>query len=222
MKLSAYDEVCNWEKSEAVYTLQKCGLREGMVAMDLGCGLAHYTIPAALTVGRQGRVIAVDHDKKACKTAYQRIQDAGITNVEMLRANHIELEHIPESSIDFLMIYDMIHGNARIEMYPVVKRLLKKGGILSFLAFDEIRYQKSLDGQLIKSNQGKNMRDTYDIALKKMHDEIISNGFALDSIVENGGVHFDHFHSPYHWKKYGEVRLETLERGNIYNFVKQI
>ncbi|WIV21496.1 class I SAM-dependent methyltransferase [Paenibacillus polygoni] len=127
--VSAYEEVCIWEKTEAVQTLQKCGLGKGMIAMDLGCGLAHYTIPAAITVGSEGKVIAVDHDKKINKTTYNRLMDAGITNVEIVCANHLELNHIPDSSVDFLMIYDMIHTNPRIEVYPVIKRLLKKGGI---------------------------------------------------------------------------------------------
>jgi len=216
--VSAYEEVCIWEKTEAVQSLQKCGLGNGMIAMDLGCGLAHYTIPAAIIVGREGKVIAVDHDKKITKTTYNRLMDAGITNVELVCANHLELNHIPDSSIDFLMIYDMIHTNPRIEVYPVIKRLLKKGGILSFLAFGEIRIRKNPEGQLIKSDKGKNITDTYDAALMKIHDEINFNGFELVNIIENGGVHFDHFHSPYHWKKYGEVRLKTLERGNIYNY----
>lgn len=216
--VSAYEEVCIWEKTEAVQSLQKCGLGNGMIAMDLGCGLAHYTIPAAIIVGREGKVIAVDHDKKITKTTYNRLMDAGITNVELVCANHLELNHIPDSSIDFLMIYDMIHTNPRIEVYPVIKRLLKKGGILSFLAFGEIRIRKNPEGQLIKSDKGKNITDTYDAALMRIHDEINFNGFELVNIIENGGVHFDHFHSPYHWKKYGEVRLKTLERGNIYNY----
>lgn len=218
MTVNAYEEVCFWEKTEAVQTLQKCGLKKGMIAMDLGCGSAHYTIPAAIAVG-EGKVIAVDQNKKSNKTTYHRLMDTGITNVELVCANHLELNDIPDSSIDFLMIYDMIHTNPRKEVFPVIKRLIKKGGILSFLAFGEIRIRKNPEGQLIKSNKGKNITDTYDDALKQIHDEIMVSGFDLVNIIENGGVHFDHFHSPYHWKKYGEVRLETLERGNIYNFI---
>lgn len=47
-----------------------------------------------------------------------------------------------------------------------------------------------------------------------------SCGFKLSNFYENGGVHFDNFHSPYHWRKYGEVRINSLERRNIYNFIK--
>lgn len=219
MMVSAYEEVCIWEKTEAVQSLEKCGLVKGMTAMDLGCGLAHYTIPAAIAVGSEGKVIAVDHDKKINKATYNRLKDADIANVEIVCANHLELNHFPDSSVDFLMIYDMIHMNPRIEVYPVIKRLLKKGGILSFLAFGEIRIRKNPEGQLIKSDKGKNITDTYEDALKQIHDEIMANGFEFVNIIENGGVHFDHFHSPYHWKKYGEVRLKTLERGNIYNYI---
>lgn len=220
MEVSAYEEVCIWEKTEAVQILQKCELEKGMIAMDLGCGSVHYTIPAAIAVSSKGKVIAVDYDKKVIKPAYDRLTDAAITNVELVCANHLELKPIPDGSIDFLMLYDMIHTNPRTEIYSVVKHLLKKGGILSFLAFGEIRIRKNPEGQLIKSDKGKNITDTYEDALKHIQDEIIGCGFELVNIVENDGVHFDHFHSPYHWKKYGDVRLKTLERGNIYNYKK--
>lgn len=217
--VNPYEEVCNWEKTEAVQTLRRCGLSDGMIAMDLGCGLAHYTIPAAVAVGMEGRVIAVDKDKKSLKAAHQRIQDAELSNVEVLCANHLELAHIPDSSIDFLMIYDMIHTNARVEVYPVIRRMLKPGGILSFLAFGEIRIRKNPQGVLVKSDKGKNITDSFDDALNQLRGEIESFGFELHSVVEDEGVHFDHFHSPYHWKRYGEVRLHSLERESIFNFV---
>ncbi|MBD3918414.1 methyltransferase domain-containing protein [Paenibacillus sp. PR3] len=217
--MNAYEEVCHWEKTEAVQTLRRCGLANGMTAMDLGCGLAHYTIPAAIAVGVEGRVIAVDKDKKPLKAAHQRIQDAELSNVEVLCANHLDLAHIPDSSIDFIMIYDMIHTNARVEMYPVIKRLLKPSGILSFLAFGEIRIRKNPQGVLVKSDNGKNITDSFDDALNQLRGEIESFEFEPHSIIENEGVHFDHFHSPYHWKRYGEVRLHSLERGNIHNYL---
>ena len=217
--MDAYEEVCNWEKTEAVQTLRRCGLGHAMIAMDLGCGLAHYTIPAALAVGVEGRVIAVDKDKKSFKTTRQRLQDAGISNVEVLCSDHHGLSHVPDSSIDFLMVFDMIHTNARVEVYPVIRRVLRNGGILSFLAFGEIRIRKSPQGILIKSDTGKNITVSFEEAFSTLRDEIESYGFELQSTVENEGVHFDHFHSSYHWKKYGEVRLHSLERGHIYNFV---
>ncbi|MDQ0059137.1 class I SAM-dependent methyltransferase [Paenibacillus harenae] len=207
--------------TSAVDTLRKCGLHNAMLAMDLGCGLGHYTIPAAISVGSEGRVVAVDYDKKILKGTSQRLLDAGLSNVDITCANHLELGHVPDSSIDFLMIYDMIHTNPRIEIFPVIKRLLKSGGTLSVLAFGEIRIQKKEYGQFIKSEIGKNITDPYREALTKLHNEIQFYGFSLSSVVESEGVHFDHFHSAYHWKKYGDVRLDSLERGDIYNFANE-
>lgn len=46
--------------------------------------------------------------------------------------------------------------------------------------------------------------------------EIIeSSGFKLKNIVKNQGIHFDDY-----WKKKSNVSFSTLERKDIYNFVK--
>lgn len=219
ININAHEEVYQWEVTEAVHTLKRCGIQSSMSVMDLGCGHGHYTIPAALAVGHEGRVIAVDHDKKVLRNTSQRFFEVGLSNIEILNANHLNME-IPDGSIDFLMIYDMIHMNSREEIYQLAKRVLKKEGILSLLAFGEIRIRKNIKGQIIKSDNNKNTVDSFTVALKILLGEIESFGFIPSSVIENEGVHFDHFHSPYHWKKHGQVRLDSLERGNIINFIK--
>lgn len=41
-------------------SLEKIGLRAGMVFLDIGCGYGFFTIPAAQIVGIEGKVFAVD------------------------------------------------------------------------------------------------------------------------------------------------------------------
>jgi ubiquinone/menaquinone biosynthesis C-methylase UbiE len=218
--LKAIEEVKLWEKTEATSLLKQCGLSSGMAVLDLGCGDLHYTIPASIVVGEEGIVFAVDHSKKIIESNTKYLSREGIKNVKLIHSNHQGLIQIGENCIDFLMLYDVIHVIPRFEIFPIINRLLNDTGIFSFLAFGEIRIQKDQNGHLIKNEKGKNVTFPYDQALEKLIEEIQSYGFRLSHVVENSGVHFDHFHSSYHWKKYGEVRLNTLERGAIYNFVK--
>ncbi|WP_151733907.1 class I SAM-dependent methyltransferase [Paenibacillus tengchongensis] len=204
LDLNAYDEVCQWERTEAVKLLGHCGLEAGMTVMDIGCGFVHYTIPAAIAAGPNGSVIAIEKLKKIIKHAGRRLDEAGLTNVELMNTNHLGLPDAVQNQIDFLMMYDVIHHSPRSELLETVVRCLKQDGILSFLAFKDLSgYKTSL----------------FEVFLKEVIEDIEASGFTLKSEIPLGGVHFDHFHSSYHWKRYGEVRLASLERGTVYNFV---
>ncbi len=63
---------------------------------------------------------------------------------------------------------------------------------------------------------------SHDEAIKPYIKLIQESGFTLYNVIENGGVHFDDFHKPEKWRKYGEVKVSSLEKRNIYNFVKKV
>lgn len=205
LDLNAYDEVCHWERTEAVVLLRQCGLVERMTVMDLGCGYVHYTIPAAIASGINGSVIAIEKQKKIVKHAQKRLEEAGLQNVKLMNMDHQGLSEDLKERVDFLMMYDVIHHSPRSEMLETAVRCLKPGGIFSFLAFKDLSGYKS---------------SLFEAALKEVIQDIEGFGFTLKSEVPSGGVHFDHFHSSYHWKRYGQVRLASLERGTVYNFIK--
>lgn len=191
----------------AVELLKQCGLSEGMTVLDLGCGYAHYTIPAALAVGNSGVVIAIEKVKKIFKHAERRLKEAGIQNVEVMNTDHHGLHETTQNQFDFLMMYDVIHHSPRHEMIETAIRYLKLGGIFSFLSFKDLSGYKP---------------SAFEATLSAVIHDIEASGFKLQSMIPNSDVHFDHFHSSYHWKRYGEVRLASLERGTIHNFVKVI
>ena len=55
-------------------------VREGMTAMDVGCGMGIFAIPAARLVGGQGRVIAVDLQQKMLDVLSKRARKAGVAD----------------------------------------------------------------------------------------------------------------------------------------------
>ncbi|UVI33155.1 class I SAM-dependent methyltransferase [Paenibacillus spongiae] len=203
--MNAYEEVCHWEKTEAAEIMKQCGVTAGMTVMDFGCGHGHYTIPAAIAVGSEGRVFGIEKVKKIAKKASQRLEAAGITNAEIHHCDHHGLHAIADESVDFVMMYDVIHHAPHHELIQAMKARLKTKGILSFLAFKDICGYKSSE---------------LEPTLARVTADIERAGFVRMNPIPNTGVHFDHFHSTYHWKRYGEVRLSSLERGTIYNFQK--
>jgi len=76
-----YDETKRraWQNPETI--LQEIGLRSGSVFMDMGCGDGFFSIPAARTVGSEGRVYAVDVDEGSVKRIMQRASREGLLNV---------------------------------------------------------------------------------------------------------------------------------------------
>ncbi|MBI2423450.1 MAG: class I SAM-dependent methyltransferase [Candidatus Hydrogenedentes bacterium] len=59
-------------------------LRPGMTLLDVGCGPGRMTVPGALRVGTEGRVLALDMQEAMIRKAQNRAQQAGLTNIEFI------------------------------------------------------------------------------------------------------------------------------------------
>lgn len=230
-KKSSWEELRDFETVEAVDTLKKCGIKIGMTVLDMGCGHGHYTFPASIATGIYGTIIAVDMDKKVLKYVKNKAVDYNLNNIVCLETNEKGLSEYREK-IDFVILYDVLHGlfnytkaewgtTTKLEFINTLASLLKPNGILSLALYSEIEHVKIP----IQTKDGKEKYEIRPIA----HDEAIkpyiqimqSSGLKLDNIIDNGGVHFDDFHNPTKWRKYGEVKVSSLERRNIYNFIKK-
>lgn len=67
--------------------IEHLDLEPGMFVLDMGCGPGRLTIPAALEVGEQGRVVAVDIQAGMLRRAEQKAVAAGLDNVEFIQAD---------------------------------------------------------------------------------------------------------------------------------------
>ncbi|MCL1795185.1 MAG: methyltransferase domain-containing protein [Oscillospiraceae bacterium] len=227
---SAWDELKKFETIEAVETLKKCGITEGMTVLDMGCGHGHYTFAASIAANPGGKVIAVDLDKKALNHTETKASEYGLKNIIFLKTSEKGLDEYKES-IDFIILYDVLHGlfnytksdwgkTTKIEFIESLVPLLKPNGILSLALYDEIEHKKAA----VKTKDGKESFKSvpvpHDEAIQPYIELMRSSGLELSCVIENGGVHFDDFHNPSKWRKYGEIKISSLERRNIYNFRK--
>lgn len=98
---------------------------------DLGCGPGFYTVALAQRVGPEGRVYAVDSDRKAIRALKKKAADCSIGNIEARVASAADLSFIEDRAVDFVLAHGLLCSMAprqRDAAVREVKRILKPGG----------------------------------------------------------------------------------------------
>ncbi|MDP2842067.1 MAG: methyltransferase domain-containing protein [Acetobacterium sp.] len=105
-------------------------LHEGMVAIDLGCGMGYFSIGMAKLVGETGKVISVDVQRKMLDTLIQRARKAGVANritTLLCEENNIG----SHEEVDFALAFWMAHETPdECSFLKQVHAILKKSGKL--------------------------------------------------------------------------------------------
>jgi len=209
-----------------VQTLKNCGMEEGMVVLDFGCGAPHYSIAASYTVGTIGKVYAADRDKGIIRYVSNQIKEKNIANVIPLTMDERKLSDFPEK-VDFIMVYDLYFWGKQSDedrdRFIKFRELLKKDSILSIAVYSDIALAcDPVNGPFTPKGKPSWFKIPYEDALVRYNvfTFIESCGFALKNIVENGGVHFDEIDNKLHKKTFQNIRMKDIERKNIYNYTK--
>ncbi|MBI4344631.1 MAG: class I SAM-dependent methyltransferase [Euryarchaeota archaeon] len=105
------------------------GLTEGMQVADVGCGVGVFAIPAALLVGGDGIVYAIDPQEEMLSILRDRASAAGAGNIRPLRSSE---EHIPipDGTLDLVLMVDVLHELEGDGTLREVRRILRTGGTL--------------------------------------------------------------------------------------------
>jgi ubiquinone/menaquinone biosynthesis C-methylase UbiE len=205
--------VLDWETTEAKRLMESIGIKPGDKIVDFACGYGHYTFPCALALNKSGIIYAIDKDINPLKWIKTKMEMFDIQNIETIRTSGSWNIEFPVNSIDIVLLYDVIHAQdihtkqtVRFQLYHEAQRILKQGGILSMLTFDSEK--KKLSSQ--NKDRGK-------MTYQDIINEITEIGFTFSNKID-GAIHFDHYHSNYQRKK--GITFSELEKGSIYNFIK--
>lgn len=79
--------------------LERAGVEPGMRVLDVGSGPGRLTLPAGRKVGPAGRVVALDVQERMVTRLRRRIDDSGLSNVEVILAGAGE-GRLPADSFD--------------------------------------------------------------------------------------------------------------------------
>jgi ubiquinone/menaquinone biosynthesis C-methylase UbiE len=114
--------------------LDWAGIQPGEAVLELGAGTGVFTAAAAQRVGPQGRLVAVDLQPEMIRRVEQRVQAAGLTNVETRVAGAYHLPLADESVDRAFLISVLEEIPDPLRALAELRRVLKPDGIVSITA----------------------------------------------------------------------------------------
>jgi ubiquinone/menaquinone biosynthesis C-methylase UbiE len=111
--------------------LDRIGIRAGERVLELGPGPGAFTVGAAERVGPEGSLVAVDIQAEMIAQVDQRVQQAGLTNVETHVASAYQLPIVDQSVDRAFLITVLPEIPDRRRALSELHRVLRPGGVLS-------------------------------------------------------------------------------------------
>jgi ubiquinone/menaquinone biosynthesis C-methylase UbiE len=117
---------------DPVKALKAAGIQSGQKVLEIGCGTGFFTIPAAELVGDGGHLYAVDVHPLAIEQVARKVQDAGLTNVELIKADALATG-LASDRMDLILLFGVIPSPTLPldRLLPEMHRLLKPEGVLA-------------------------------------------------------------------------------------------
>ena len=105
-------------------------VKEGMTVTDIGCGMGYFSIGLAEIVKGNGKVIAVDIQKKMLEVLEKRARNAGVFDIIQPHLSKEEDIGLTEP-IDFALTFWMVHEiPEKPQFLQQIHAVLKDSGLL--------------------------------------------------------------------------------------------
>lgn len=155
-------------------------IRPGMVVADFGAGSGYFSIPAARKVGENGKVYAIDIQPHAVDLIRSRANLEHLRNIETVWADleRPQGSHLPDNAVDFVIVANILfQAEAKSEVFKEARRVLRTGGQLAVLEWDETPFPAGPPMTLRTPKAG----------VKRMAGEV---GLELEKEFDAGSHHF--------------------------------
>ncbi|MFH0941157.1 MAG: class I SAM-dependent methyltransferase [Candidatus Omnitrophota bacterium] len=123
-----------WENFfDPVKILTTLGLNSQMGDVaEFGCGYGTFTIPAAKII--KGKIYAFDIEPEMIRVANEEAKQRKIHNVEtILRDFVVNGSGLPDGSVDYVMLFNILHFKRPMILINEAKRILREGGKLGII-----------------------------------------------------------------------------------------
>ena len=119
-----------WARWNPPALLTQAGVREGQVALDLGCGPGFWTLPLAEIVGPSGHVIALDVNQDLLDALIAR----NPPSLVRVMSGELPAIELPDASVDFVWAAFVFHEVEEPSVLALeMHRVLRPGGRLAVL-----------------------------------------------------------------------------------------
>lgn len=126
--------------SEPKKILENIGIVPGSKIADFGCGVGYFVIDAAKMTGSDGKVFAIDIDRKILDVVKTKAIESGLRNIYGIKA---DLEKpmstgLEDESIDLALMINILYMiDKKEEVLKEAYRVLKSGGKLAIMEWSE-------------------------------------------------------------------------------------
>jgi len=123
-----------WEKFfDPAKILTTLGLNSQAVDVaEFGCGYGTFTIPVAKII--KGEIYALDIEPDMIRITNEEAKKNGLNNVQtVLRDFMAEGSGLPDGSVDYAMLFNILHLEKPMILINEARRILKVGGKLGII-----------------------------------------------------------------------------------------
>ena len=100
--------------------------------VEFGCGYGTFSLPAARRIS--GRVFALDLDPAMLEATRGNAKEAGLDNIECsLRDFVADGSSLADASVDYAMLFNLLHVDDPVGLLKEVRRNLEEGGLLGII-----------------------------------------------------------------------------------------
>ena len=113
--------------------LKEIGIAETIRDLvEFGCGYGTFTIPAAQVIG--GTVHALDVEPEMIVESKRKAKAAGLTNIHFhLRDFVVGGTGLPDASVDYVMMFNILHTDQPLLLLREARRVLAQGGRIGII-----------------------------------------------------------------------------------------
>jgi ubiquinone/menaquinone biosynthesis C-methylase UbiE len=156
---------------------ERLSIEEGSTFVDLGCGPGKYAVEAALRVGEEGRVYAMDLWAEGLVALATAADIRGLPQLRVIAADICAMLPLKDQSVDICLVatvlHDLVREGCADRALEEVRRLLRPEGILAIVEF------KKFDGHPGPSIGVKLSPD-------QLEQIVALHGFTREEIMEIG------------------------------------
>jgi SAM-dependent methyltransferase len=100
--------------------------------VEFGCGYGTFTIPAACII--KGNVFAIDIEQEMLDSTQEAASKLHLTNIKYILRDFVnDGTGLPKNSVDYAMVFNILHYEQPVKLLKEAFRVLRNGGTVGII-----------------------------------------------------------------------------------------